>query len=70
MIVTQKLVGLYVQLDQEWDIEGQRSIVAGFVVEVIKVYDGEKPEGGGVVEGGVLGVGGLEMNDVDAYCIP
>jgi len=36
MTGTTKLVGLYVQPDEERDIEGQRSLVPGFAVEVIE----------------------------------
>ncbi len=70
MIGTQKLVGLYVQPDQEWDIEGQRSLVPGFAVEVIEVDDREKPGGGRVFEGRIFGLGRREMNHPHAYCTP
>ena len=54
MIGTLKLVGLYVQPDQERDIKGQRSPVTGFAVEIIEVEDREKPGGSHVFEGRTL----------------
>ncbi len=71
MIGTQKLVGLYVQPDQERDIEGQRSLVPGFAVEVIEVEGREKPGGGGrVFEGRTFGLMRREKNHPGAYSTP
>ena len=71
MIGTCKLVGLYVQPDQERDIEGQRSLVAGFAVEVIEVDDRDNlGEGARVFEGRTFGLGRREMNHPRAYCTP
>ncbi len=70
MIGTCKLVGLYVQADQERDVEGQRSVVPGFAVEVIEVDGREKPGGGRVFEGRIFGLGRREMNHPRAYRTP
>jgi hypothetical protein len=70
MIGTCKLVGLHVQPDQERDIEGQRSLVPGFAVEVIEVDGRDKPEGGRVFEGRTFGLGKREMKHPGAYCTP
>ena len=70
MIATQMLMGLYVQPDQERDVEGQRSLVPGFAVEVIEVDDREKPGGGRVFEGRIFGLGRREMNHPRAYRTP
>jgi len=48
MIGTQRLVGLYFQPDQVRDIEGRRSLVPGFAMEVIGVEGRENPGGGRV----------------------
>ena len=72
MIGTQKLVGLYVQPGQEErDIEGQRSLVAGFAVEVIEVEGREKAQGGSrVFEGRTFGLGRREMQPPRPYSSP
>ncbi len=70
MIGTHKLVGLYVQPDQERDMEGQRSLVPGFAVEVIEVESRDKPEGGCVFEGRTFGLTRREMEHPHAYCTP
>ena len=71
MIGTCKLVGLYVQPDEERDMEGQRSLVPGFLVEVIEVEGRDKPGGGGrVFEGRIFGLGRREKNHPGAYCTP
>ena len=72
MIGTLKLVGLYVQPGQEErDIEGQRSLVAGFAVEVIEVEGREKAQGGSrVFEGRTFGLGRREMNHPCPYSTP
>ena len=70
MIGTCKLVGLYVQLDQERDIEGQRSLLPGFAVEVIEVEGRERPGGGPVFEGRIFGLGRREMNHPRPYSTP
>jgi len=69
MISTCKLVGLYVQPDQERDIEGQRSLVPGFAVEIIEVEGREKPGGGrSVFEGRIFGLGRRETKPTRPYC--
>ncbi len=71
MIGTCKLVGLYVQSDQERDIEGQRSLVPGFAVEVVEVEGHDKPGGGGrVFEGRTFGLTRREKNHPRPYCTP
>jgi hypothetical protein len=70
MIGTPKLVGLYVQPDQERDIEGQRSLVPGFAVEIIEVDDRKKPGGGHVFEGRTFGLGRREMKHPHVYSTP
>jgi hypothetical protein len=70
MIGTCKLVGLYVQPDQERDIEGQRSLVPGFAVEVIEVEGHDKPVGGRVFEGRTFGLTRCEKNHPGAYRTP
>ena len=70
MIGSCKLVGLYVQPDEERDMEGQRSLVPGFVVEVIEVEGRNKPEGGRVFEGRTFGLMRREKNNPGAYCTP
>ena len=71
MIGTCKLVGLYVQPDQEErDIEGQRSLVPGFAVEVIEVEGRERPGGRRVFEGRIFGLGRREKNHLRPYCTP
>ena len=69
---TCKLVGLYVQPDQEErDIEGRRSLVPGFAVEIIEVEGRDEPEGGGrVFEGRTFGLTRREMKHSHAYCTP
>ena len=59
MICIPKLVGLYVQPDQEVrDLEGRRSLVSGFAVEVIEGEGRDKPDGSRVFEGRSLVSGG------------
>ena len=70
MIGTCKLVGLYVQPDQERDIEGQCSLVPGFAVEVIEVDDRDKPGGGHVFESRIFRLGRREMNHPRPYSHP
>ena len=71
MIGTLKLVGLYVQPDEERDVERRRSLVPGFAVEVIEVEGRDKPEvGGRVFEGRTLGLTRREMKQPHAYCTP
>ena len=70
MIGTCKLVGLYVQPDQEREVEGQRSLVPGFAVEVIEVDDREKPGGGRVFEGRIFGLGRRKKNHPQPYSTP
>ncbi len=71
MTGTCKLVGLYVQLDQERDIEGQRSLVPGFAVEVIEVEGREAPGEGRVFEGRTFGLTRHEKNhSFRPYCTP
>ncbi len=70
MIGTTKLVELYVQPDQERDVDGQRSLVPGFAVEVIEVDDRDKPGGGRVFEGRIFGLGRREMNHPRPYSTP
>jgi len=72
MIGTPKLVGLYVQPDQEErDIEGQRSLVPGFAVEVIEVEGRDKPGGGRMFEGRTFGLTRREKNHPPRpYCTP
>jgi hypothetical protein len=67
---TQKLVGLYVQPDQENDIEGRRSLVPSFAVEVIEAEGRDKPSGGHVFEGRTFGLTRREMKDPRPYCTP
>jgi hypothetical protein len=72
MIGTLKLVGLYVQPDQEErDIQGRRSLVPGFAVEVIEVDGREKSEGGSrVFEGRIFGPGRREKQPPRPYSTP
>jgi len=71
MIGTPKLVGLYVQPDEERDVEGRRSIAPGFAVEVVEVTGREKPEGGDrVFEGRIFGLGRREMQPPRPYSTP
>lgn len=70
MIGTLKLVGLHVQPDQERDIEGQRSLVPGFAVEVIEVEGRNKPDGARVFEGRTFGLGRHEMKHPRPYLTP
>ena len=72
MIGTCKLVGLYVQPDQEErDIEGRRSLAPGFAVEVVEVAGRKKQEGGGrVFEGRIFGLGRREMQPPRPYSTP
>jgi hypothetical protein len=71
MIGTCKLVGLYVQPDQERDIEGQRSLVPSFAVEVIEVEGREKAQGGSrVYEGRIFGLGKREKQHPRPYSTP
>jgi hypothetical protein len=70
MISTCKLVGLYIQPDQERDVEGRRSLVPGFAVEATEVDDREKPGGGRVFEGRIFGLGRREMNHPREYRTP
>ena len=64
---TQKLVGLYVQPDQEHDIEGRRSLVPGFAVEVIEVEGRDKPGRGHVFEGRTFGLTRREKHHPRPY---
>ncbi len=70
MTGTTKLVGLYVRPDQERDIEGQRSLVPGFAVEVVEVDGRERPGEGHVFEGRIFGLGRREKNHPRPYCTP
>ncbi len=70
MIGTPKLVGLHVQPDQERDIEGQRSPVTGFAVEIIEVDDRKKPGGGHVFEGRTFGLARSETKPPRPYSTP
>lgn len=70
MTGTPKLVGLYVQPDQERDIEGQRSPVTGFAVEIIEVVDRNKPGGGHVFEGRTFGLARYERKSPRPYSTP
>jgi hypothetical protein len=70
MIGTCKLVGLYVQPDQERDVEGQRSLVPDFAVEVIEVDGRDKPGEGRVFEGRIFGLGRREKNHPRPYSTP
>jgi hypothetical protein len=67
MIGTPKLVGLHVQPDQERDIEGQRSLVPGFAVEIIEVDGRNKPDGARVFEGRTFGLGRREIKHPRPY---
>ena len=69
MISTCKLVGLYVHPAQARDLEGQRSLVPGFAVEIIDAEGREKPGGGrSGCEGQVVGVGRRETKPARPYC--
>ena len=70
MIGIPKLVGLYVQPDEERDIEGQRSFVPGFAVEVIEVEGRDKPGGARVFEGRIFGLRRREKNHRRPYSTP
>lgn len=70
MIGTPKLVGLYVQPAQERDIEGQRSPVTGFAVEIIEVVDRKKPGGGHVFEGRTYGLARRARKPPRPYSTP
>jgi hypothetical protein len=70
MIGTPKRVGLHVQGDQESEVQGRRSLVPGFAVEVIEVCDREKPEGGRVFEGRIFGLGRRETEPPRPYSTP
>jgi hypothetical protein len=70
MIGTPKLVGLHVQGDQESEVQGRRSLVPGFAVEVIEVCDREKPGGGRVFEGRIFGLGRRETEPPRPYSTP
>ena len=67
---TLKLVGLYVQPDEERDIEGRRSLVPGFAVEVIEVDGRDKPAGGRMFEGRIFGLMRREKNHPRPYSTP
>ena len=68
MISTPKLVGLYVQPDEERVIQGQCSLVPGFAVEVIEVEGRDKLGGGRVFKGRTFGLTRREKNHPGAYC--
>ena len=70
MIGTSKLMGLYVQPDQERDIEGRHVLVPGFAVEVIKVDGREKPGGGRAFEGRIFGLARRDMKHPRPYSTP
>ncbi len=71
MIGTCKLVGLYVQPDQERDVEGRRSLAPGFAVEVIEVEGRETPSEGRVFEGRTFDLTRHEKNHTfRPYCTP
>jgi len=71
MTGTQKLVGLYIQPDEERDMEGQRSLVPGLAVEVVEVEGDDKPGGGGnVFEGRTFGLMRREKYHPRPYCTP
>ena len=71
MIGTCKLVGLYVQPDQERDTEGQRSLVPGVAVELIEIDGRDKPgEGARVFEGRSFGLTRREKNHPRPYSTP
>ena len=70
MIGTLKLVGLYVEPDEERVIQGRRSLVAGFAVEVIEVDDRERLGEGRVFEGRIFGLGRRETKPTRPYCTP
>ena len=70
MTGTPKLVGLHVQGDQESEVQGLRSLVSGFAVEVIEVCDREKPWGGRVFEGRIFGLGRRETEPPRPYSTP
>ena len=68
---TLKLIGLYVQPDEECEVEGQRSLVPAFAVEVIEVEGRDKPEGGGrEFEGRTFGLSRRERNHPRPYSTP
>jgi hypothetical protein len=70
MIGTPKLVGLYVQPDQEPGIEQRGTLVPGFAVEVVEVSAREKLEGGRVFEGRIFGLGRNELKPPRPYSTP
>ncbi len=70
MIGLRRLVGLYVQPDEERVIQGQCSLVPGFAVEVIEVEGHDKPVGGRVFEGRTFGLTRREKNHPGAYRTP
>jgi hypothetical protein len=71
MIGTPKLVGLYVQPDQEErNLEGHRLLVPGFAVEVIEVEGRDKPQGARAFEGRTFGLGRREKNHPCPYSTP
>jgi hypothetical protein len=70
MIGTSKLMGLYVQPDQERDIEGRHVLVPGFAVEVVKVEGCEKPGGGRAFEGRIFGLARRDMKHPRPYSTP
>ena len=71
MIGTCRLVGLYVKPDEEErDIEGRRSLVPGFAVEVIEVDGRDKPGGARVFEGRTFGLRRREKNQRRPYSTP
>ena len=70
MIGLRRLVGLYVQPDEERVIQGQCSLVPGFAVEVIEVEGHDKPVGGRVFEGRTFGLTRCEKNHPGAYRTP
>ena len=73
MIGTSKLMGLYVQPDQERDIEGRHVLVPGFAVEVVEVVEvegREKPGGGRAFEGRIFGLARRDMKHPRPYSTP
>jgi hypothetical protein len=70
MIGIQKLVGLYVQPDQEREVEAQRFLVPGFAVEVIEVEGRETPGEGRVFESRIFGLTRREKNRPRPYSTP
>ena len=70
MIGTCRLVGLFVQPDEDHDIEGRCSLVPGFAVEVIEVEIRDKPGGARVFEGRIFDLTRREKNQRRPYSTP